>query len=132
MCYMADSHPMFSLFKQAKDGELMGVKQYLDNHPNFSVNQWFFGVTLLHSAVEGNQVEVVKYLLTKGADPTVSLGFMGLSTYAMPAIDLAANLHEEEVYSLLKCYEEGMCDDSGLCSVDSMSMNAYDIEVLFA
>jgi uncharacterized protein len=56
------------IFKDAiQDGKVKVVDKYIKQEPTL-VNQKFFGWSPIQMAANSNQIEVVKYLLSKGAD----------------------------------------------------------------
>lgn len=55
-------------FELAKKGKLEALKKIVDKQPAIVKKFDHHGYTLLHNAAEGNQTDVIRYLVKKGAD----------------------------------------------------------------
>lgn len=71
-CIYLDATPIPNLHYDAWDGNLTGVKRELRKHDINTIDHR--GRTPLHWAVEGNQLDMVKFLVENGADITYESG----------------------------------------------------------
>ena len=70
--YVLNPSPSLYIYIAAIVGDLNRVKKYSAHLKNINIRDSIFQIPLLHYAVAGGNVEVIKYLLSKGADINIS------------------------------------------------------------
>ncbi|MGY5852860.1 MAG: ankyrin repeat domain-containing protein [Candidatus Thorarchaeota archaeon] len=116
------------LLKAAEEGDLDGVKKALEDGANIDAKDDFFSNTALHIASSNGHIEIVRYLLEKGADIVIENGV------DMTPVHLAArDGHPEIIKVLLDSADEfpsRKMDDAISVAQMSVSSSGYIVELL--